>query len=265
MVAPPHADVPSEFRGATSDPIYHRRLMTQVQRLRGNVYLADGAVQSGQLSRDGRHEQAADTMSWHLIGVDADGEAISCLRYRQYENTVRYVRLGICSSPMARSREWGMLTRMAVERDLQQAREWGVSYVELGGWAIADRARHTCEVLRMVLATYAAWRLLGGGIGVGTVTHRHESASIVKRLGGRPLSVDGSGNPKYSDPVFGCEMELLRFSSEDVAPRFSAHVDDFVQYLQRIPVIQGTSEVLKEKVAVGGERFYQESELLCFQ
>jgi hypothetical protein len=140
-----------------------------------------------------------------------------------------------------------------------------VSYVELGGWAIAERARHTCEVLRMVLATYAAWRLLGGGIGVGTVTHRHGSASIVKRLGGRPLSFDGCCIPKYADPEFGCEMELLRFSSEDVGPRFSAQVNDFEEYLHGALVIQATPPREKEMFATGGERFHRESELLCFQ
>ncbi|MEO5922593.1 MAG: hypothetical protein ABIR70_02085 [Bryobacteraceae bacterium] len=232
-----------------------------MQRLRGNVYLADGAVQKGQLSGDGRHSQAVDEMSWHLIGLDPDGVAVSCLRYRQYENTVKFGRLAMSSSPIAQSREWGFQTRLAVERDLARARQLGVSFVELGGWAIAPQARYTCEVLRMVLATYATWRILGGGIGIGTVTHRHQSASIVKRLGGQRLSLDGSAIPKYADPEYGCEMELLRFSSEDLSGKFGPQVAAFEDYLEHAPVILGNTLEQEERQLASSADRYRETDV----
>ncbi|MEO8098731.1 MAG: hypothetical protein ABI811_13600 [Acidobacteriota bacterium] len=237
LLCPPNADIPGHFKNVVSNTERHQQLLRDVQRLRGNAYLADGAVQTYDLSHDGRHRQRMDAASWHMIGMDADGTPHSCLRYWQHDNTVSFRDLALSTSAIARSPEWGFKTRAAVEQDLQLARALNIPYVELGGWAIAPEIRGTSEVLRIALATYAVWRMLGGAVGIGTVTLRHQSASIVKRLGGKPLSLNGERLPVYEDAQYGCEMELLRFTLQDVSPRFTAWVDELEEYLQRVPVI----------------------------
>lgn len=239
--------------------------MRKIQRLRGQAYLEDGAIREQDLSWDGCFEQPMDDLSWHLVGLGEDGEPISCLRYRKHENTANFEQLTISGSALARSSEWGLQTRIAVERDLELARKLGVPYVELGAWAIAPAARYSAEVLRIVLATYATWRMLGGALGIGMVTHRHRSASIVERLGGRRLSVDGQDLPKYADPRYGCEMELLRFSSDYVASRFASCVDDFEWYLERSPVILGGNSTEDESLPAVAASSHWEDSVLCLQ
>ena len=60
LLAPPRARVADSFSCVRNDPREHQRLLTGLQKLRGELYLADGAIQTWQLSPGGRHRQAAD-------------------------------------------------------------------------------------------------------------------------------------------------------------------------------------------------------------
>ncbi len=60
-----------------------------------------------------------------------------------------------------------------------------MKYVELGGWAVSERARGTAAPLALALAVWAFSRRGRGALGLTTATYRHCSATILKRLGGR--------------------------------------------------------------------------------
>jgi hypothetical protein len=94
----------------------------------------------------------------------------------------------------------------------------------------------------MVLAAYGMARLFGGALGVSTVTTRHGSSSILRRIGGSPLVSRGSELPPYFDQHYNCEMEILRFDSERPNPRYQSWIDDCRTYLQTAPVIYAKSE-----------------------
>ncbi|MEO8100717.1 MAG: hypothetical protein ABI811_23670 [Acidobacteriota bacterium] len=237
ILGPPNANLPGHFKNVVSDPRRHQELIDGVQRLRGNIYVADGAVKPHELSSGGRHVEPADPLAWHIIGIAPDGTPHSCLRHRPQENSARFQDLAVSKSAIANSPEWGAKTKAAVEDDLELARALGVPYLEVGGWAIAPDLRHTSEVLRLTLATYAVWRLMGGALGIGTVTLRHKSASIATRLGGSPLSFNGECLPQYEDPQYGCAMRLLRFSSEEMCPQFVSSVAEMEASLQQTPII----------------------------
>ena len=85
---------PKSFAGAMRrvdrDPDRHQHLLRQAQRLRGSVYLADGAIQAGQLTNDGRHIQPADSQSWHLLTLDYRGAVVGCTGYRPHSAEARY-------------------------------------------------------------------------------------------------------------------------------------------------------------------------------
>src|SRR5258708_37233621 len=80
ILAPPQEGAHS-FDHTVDDPIRHERLLAEVQRLRGTVYLADGAIQASGLTFDGRHIQAADDLSWHLLTIGRDGLVNAGIRY----------------------------------------------------------------------------------------------------------------------------------------------------------------------------------------
>ena len=92
-----------------------------------------------------------------------------------------------------------------------RARRAGLYYAELGGWAVSPERRCTSEGLILALAGYGLSRLLGGAIGITAANVTHASSSILRRLGGSYLEVDGTTIPAYYDPSYNTMIELLRF------------------------------------------------------
>lgn len=214
----------------------HSHLVGEVQRLRGRIYLADGAVTIGDLDPWERHVQNADRTSWHLLTLGSLGRVIGCTRFRRHSTPV-WGQLAVRKAPIAQSDEWGFRFRMAVDAELATARRAGFAYVEVGGWALAREIRGTTMALKTVLATYAWSDLLGGALGITTATQRNDSAAILRRLGGRPLACDGEEVPAYYDDRYGCRMEVLRFDSREPNPRYRAMLDEVREQIATAAVI----------------------------
>jgi hypothetical protein len=237
LLAPYDAEIPSDFETVDSNARRHEELIAEMQQLRGSVYLEDGAIESWQLSRDGRHQLAIDKHSWHLLSIDPSGNVCGCVRYFSHRNSVNFRDLWVKNSALANSPVWGPAFRSSVEAELRQARKRNVSYVEVGGWAISSDRRHSIEALRTALATYSLAQVLGGCLGIATATVRHHSSSILRRIGGAALGTAGAELPPHFDPQYGCEMEVLRFDSSSPAPRYSSMVSELCSEVLNVPVI----------------------------
>jgi hypothetical protein len=124
-----------------------------------------------------------------------------------------------------------------VEGEIQRARTDRIGYAEVGGWAVAPESRCTSEGLLLALAAYSLGRMMGGVLGLTTATVRHSSSTILRRLGGSALSVDGEAVPSYFDPKYQCEMELLRFDSRRPSPRYASLIEMLRVKLASVSVI----------------------------
>lgn len=238
LLAPSERAVPSGFTTVDADPGRYQGLMAEMQRLRGRVYLEDGAIEPDQLV-EYRHQLDIDEGSWHLLMVDGNNRVRGCARYREYPNSTRFSKLTVARSALARCQEQGDRLRRAVEREMELSRRMKLPYVELGGWALDQTVRNTMDALKMAMATYALSQALGGGVGISTVTQRHASSSILRRLGGKAFEHDGAELPPYYDPEYKCGMEVLRFYSWDPNPRFDAFVQDMKAVLRSAQVLCG--------------------------
>ena len=237
LVAPPGAQVPPDFQTVDSNSDRHSELLTEMQRLRGRVYLQDGAIDEHQLSYDGRHRLAIDKESWHLLLVDPDGAVEGCVRYSSHPNTACFQELWVRHSGLASDPEHSRTFRLAVGSELRRARERNLAYVEVGGWAITPERRCSMEALRSVLATYSLAQVLGGCLGITTATVRHHSSYILRRLGGSSLACETGEIPAYYDPQYKCQMEVLRFDSTRPAARFAKVIGDMCNEIVRVPVV----------------------------
>lgn len=237
LVAPPRARIPPGFHNVRCDDDARDLFLAAMQRLRGRVYLEDGAIEPRQLSSGGRHCLAIDGESWHLLALDGSGAVCGCVRYYAHNDQACFEELAVWRSAIATCAAWGGRFRAAVEAELRRARSQGLSYVEVGGWAIAPERRCTVEALRTALATYSLARILGGCIGITTATTRHGSSSILRRIGGSSLQLAGTTIPPYYDPQYKCDMEVLRFDSACPAPQYSRLVDALSASLSGVPVI----------------------------
>jgi len=237
LLAPTSAGTAFNFGRPRVDALRHEVLLAETQRLRGRVYLEDGAVESWQLSGDGKHVQQVDSESWHLLLANGQGRVSGCVRYSPYKSSISFSDLGVAHSALAQSDVAGRHLQLAVEAELAYAQERGIDFSEVGGWALSAELRCTSEALRLALTIYALGQLLGGAVGISTATTRHNSSSILRRIGGHSL-VNGSAElPPYYDPQYKCEMEVLRFDSSHPNRRYQGWVEECRAELSAMPVI----------------------------
>ena len=238
VVLPPatHA-LPSIFRKVDTDGRRHEALFSEMQRFRGSIYLADGAIQSHELTPDGRHDLGVDRHSWHVLSLDSYGRVSACLRYMAAKQFKLFGDLSVRHSALAKCPTLGERFRTAVELGMQEARQMRIGFGEVGGWAVAESFRRTMEPLRIILATYGLLNLLGGSAGVATATFRHSSAAILRRIGLSSLLTDGRELPPYFDPQYRCQMEVLQFDSRYPNPKYCDMVCELAADLLEAPVI----------------------------
>jgi len=228
--------VPGTSNSLTVDPQRHEDLLRQAQRLRGAIYLRDGAINSSHLT-GGLHQVRADRNSWHLLVLDHSGDVSGCVRYRQYSPEVDIGSLASTEASLARCPTWGAKLQSAVLDELNLAKTLHIPFIEIGGWAVSEEIRCTMEALRMVLAIYAFSRELGGAVGLATATTRHGSASILRRIGGRSLTYQNEPVPAYQDPQYSCAMEVLRFYSWAPNPRYDVWIGEIGREIQGLPIV----------------------------
>jgi hypothetical protein len=145
--------------------------------------------------------------------------------------------LALRNCALAECDQWGIKLKAAVESDLAAARRQAISYVEVGGWALAKERRCTGEAVRTALATYGLAQILGGCVGIATATVRNSSASILRRIGGAALEIGGEELPAYYDPQYKCQMEIVRFTSSSPNPRYWRWIDQIAASLLNVPVL----------------------------
>jgi hypothetical protein len=223
-----------------------------MQRFRGAMYLRDGAIQKSDLTVDGRHQVEVDDRSWHVLTLDRHNRVCACLRFVDETRATSFDDLLIRRAALADSPELGYRFRSAVEDRMRVARQMGMSFGEVGGWAVAEEHRHTLEPLRIILATYALLELLGGSLGVATATYRHESAPMLRRIGLGGMLSAGEELPMYYDPHYGCQMQVLQFDSRRPNPKYRGWVTELESDLtyarvvcRQVPQVRETPQVVE--------------------
>lgn len=225
LLAPPQATVPAAFSNVDVNPARHQHLLREMQRLRGSIYLEEGNVKAHQLTADGRHETPEDDRSWHLLMMDPGGIVRSCALYLDHDMSAAMKTMRVQNCPLASDRTWKTTLKGAVESEIARARQDGLKFAELGGWAIKKERRGTPEGLLMAVGTYGLSRVLGGALGITTANVAHSCSSILRRLGGSLLEFEGTTIPAYFDPKYNTYIELLRFDSRTPGTKYARLID----------------------------------------
>jgi hypothetical protein len=143
LLAPPSISIPKSFRNVTLDRRRHQQLVHEMQRLRGSIYLQDGAIQPEQLSMDGLHRTPEDGKSWHLLMLNAEQRVSSCVWYLEHDEATSFEHLRVRNCPLAQAEGWREKLWQAIESELSSARRLGLRYAEVGG-----RSRREAAALR---------------------------------------------------------------------------------------------------------------------
>jgi hypothetical protein len=235
VLAPPQRTLPKQFTNLRPASDERQDYIDELQRLRGGIYFADGAISTTQMSVDGRHQTPEDDKSWHLLLLDEQREVSGCIWYMEHDGMPSTEELRASRCPLALQAGWGDSLRGAIEADVANARRERVRYAEVGGWAVAPSSR-PADCLLLILGTYSLSQLLGGAFVMATATVRHSSAPILRRMGGSSYQHNGRTLPSYYDPRFQSDMELLRFDTRRPAVRFAPLVKSFREQLAAVPV-----------------------------
>ena len=247
FVAPSTAAVSEPFDHIDVDAGRHERLVHDVQRMRGSIYVKDGALQPHQLTADGRHQTPEDETSWHMLLLDKHQRITACALYLEHDyNDVAFDQLRARHCPLTNEPKWRPTVERAIEAELDRARSEQLHYAELGGWAVSEDSRGTAGPLALALAVYGFSRRAGGALGITTATFRHCSATILKRLGGARFEVGGVTLPPYYDSRYQCMMEMLKFDSRRPNPKYLSLIDQVRDALARITVVARPSAVETE-------------------
>lgn len=237
FLAPSMTVVSDVFQNVDINPERHDGLLHEVQRLRGSIYLKDGALDPSLLTSDGRHVSPDDERSWHMLLLDRQGGIVASSCYMEHDADVTFEGTRAMHCPLAKDDTWrGRLWR-TIESELAAARSERMKYVELGGWAVSERCRGTAGPISLALAVWAFSRRGGGALGLTTATFRHCSSTILKRLGGSRFEIDGETLPPYYDDRYSCMMELLRFDSRRPNPKYVPLIDQVREMLPSISVV----------------------------
>jgi hypothetical protein len=239
LLAPEGAAIPSSLQNVEFAPGRHREWLDQLQRLRGDLYLRDGALKANQLTGDGRHQTPEDDKSWHLLVTDGSGVVDGCIWYLEHEHTPSLHELRVGDCPLVSDAAWRQTLQAAIENEVGRARRESVRYAEVGGWAVACRSRCLSAGLLLILGTYSLSQLTGGALVLAMATVRNSSAKILRRLGGSHLEADGCAVPPYYDPRYECMMELLRFDTRRPALKYAETVERLKAHLANVQVIVG--------------------------
>lgn len=251
LLAPPQTGPDGTFGRSKINKQLYDHYLSSMQRLRGRVYLKDGAIQPCELDYEDRFRMRGDEQSWHFLLVGEDQNVIGCARYLVHRNTVAYEKLRISEAAQARDPYWGPKVRCAVEADLRRARAYDQSYVEIGGWALDEEWRGTKAALEILVASYALAHLWGGCVASCMATVRHGSSSMLRRIGGTSLTSAGETLPPHEDPQYGCLMELLRFDSRSPVQRFVPLIDQLTARLASATVVRARKEQFSRSFAMG--------------
>jgi hypothetical protein len=247
LLAPSEATTAQLRDSMVTAPDSYEHYLSSMQRLRARTYLDDGAIKADELDEYGRFRMHQDEQCWHFLLIDSDDQVVGCVRYLAHSADAAFEDLWISRSPLACDQAWASQIRSAVDSDLSWARRQNLSFIEIGGWAIAEEHRHTRAALEVMLASFAWARMIGGGIGCCTATFRNSSASILRRIGGTSFEHQGEAIPPYDDPSYGCSMEVLRFHFQAFDSRYQKVVNDIYRRLTE------SSSVIRRNEALVGE------------
>lgn len=236
-----------------SSPAEHRAAISEVQRFRGCVYTADGAIPVSALDEEGRHYQEFDYENYHLCLLNRERQIRGCFRLRLHEPTVEICDLRLNDVVRRMPSGLAVLCYGALASLFELSRREGVRIGEVGGWAVDEQLRHRRASTYLPFAAWSLYQILGNAIVLASATSRHHSSAILKRIGGFPLVHGDEQLPCFMDSFHGCEMELLGFNSRRPHPKYAKIVADLKQFLltkvHRVSVQQCDRQIEVESYA----------------
>jgi len=198
------------------DPKRWRSLLTQACRIRGSVYLQDGAIRPEDLNANGAFWLPMDETSWHLLTVNDDDEVTATLRVTMLplDAKKRKGKLPHVGASLSRASRDTLSPRLTTERFLSSLwLEYGAErnhFLVVGGWAASPTASAAGVGAELALSVWAFTRHVEAAGAICVASERHDAHGQLVRTGAVPIRAIGA-QVMYYDSAYGCQVGLLGF------------------------------------------------------
>jgi len=212
ILAPPGVVVPDHLLSVRPDQHAYESLLSAIQRFRGSVYVADGAIPASELDDQGRHFSITDFRSWHVYLLDQQFSMAACARLRGYPETVGSHDLYLAHTLRRLPADQRSRYEAALQVHLDRLQHEGKRIAEVGGLAVDPQARGGTKTVILIAACWALMRALDSPYwGLSTTTLRYHANELMRRFGAYPLEDNGVPLPPFFDSFHQCDLELLVF------------------------------------------------------
>lgn len=235
IVLAPLSQVPARYSRAVLDEHRYDTWLHRAQALRGRTYLADGALQAGDLTSDGRLVSDWDRFSWHIIARDSD-RIHAAMRLTFHRSPIDPFHMGIANSGLFQT-ELGQRYLRAIRSFQKSCFATGGILCEAGGWAVDFSYRGRRPSAAVVLSSWPIARSQGRVHTLATVTSRNHSHEILTRMGALGLHDFEGELPSWNDPVYGCTMHLSDMASWRLNKEFEPAAGQLAAYLDDAPLL----------------------------
>ncbi len=235
LLLAPYAEVPPQYSRRVFDAVQHDIWLRKIQTLRGMAYLADGAIDTGSLTDDGRLVSPWDPSSWHVVARDGN-EACATMRLKFYRDPISPCEMGISRSGLFEGKLAGRYHRAICEFQAACFANGGV-LCEAGGWATDPACRGTRRSAAVLLSSWPIARSQGKVHTLSMVTARNHSHHILTRMGAQALR-DAQGElPPWDDAFYGCRMHLSDIASWRLNEAFEPAAGELASLLRDTPLL----------------------------
>ena len=182
------------FQNVIHDTDQYQNLLSETQRLRGQVYLDDGAISNDDLDSQQRYVVKDDSLSWHILLRNADCQVVGVSRMRLFphkDGPAPFDQLHAVSIIERAPESVRDSYRNILHQYVMDAYEKVPYFIECGGLALLPEARLSRGVVLLISSICAMSRFQGGGLGVAAATERNGFSSILRRSFGFVIDYHG--------------------------------------------------------------------------
>jgi hypothetical protein len=234
LIAPERCPVDPAFTRVSTDHRAYRRRLDELQRFRGGVYVDEGFLRRQDLDTTGRHYSALDRRRWHLLVVNAADDIKACVSLRFYSKVPDVERLTL-HEVLHRSTGGRLaMYQRAVRQLMDESADKGLTFGEVGGWAVSPDVRNGAATVATILAAWSLPRIFGCGesLWVATVGKGKRAERILSRMGGFRLCDAQRPLPSFFDAGYNSEIEILGFDSRHPCPAAVEGIDELCRRLR---------------------------------
>ena len=226
---------------AWPDSEQYERLIGEIQRFRGMVYVQEGILLPTDLDAQGRHQRASDFAAWHLVLRDRPDHILGAMWLRVHDlrgGALRFEDLQIYEH-IARANDEQLASALdtATRHFLAESAKNYKYFSEVGGWAIREEVRRTALAPILAASLWSLARIVGGGTGLAIARVRHQCADVLKRMGGMDLYSGGEPLPRFYDSFYRDMFEVIGFDSQYSCQQLEPTIEDIRAYLCETPIL----------------------------